>query len=249
MTQALLATTRAPAPIRQALAEPAKRGTAPFAELLETARRESGFKTDARNPQSTATGLFQFTEQTWLELVRRHGAKYGAGEAAAKIVRDPATGRNEVPGGEDRSAILALRKDSKLAAAMAGELSKSNRATLQRALGREPTYQEVYAAHFLGANGAVRLIRASEENPDLPANRLMPQAARANKAVFHDREARRFRTAGELAERLEVADAQTVGQTRGPISGASFTEGISTSRRAAGALSAQLTAQLAANEG
>lgn len=248
MTQALLATTRVPAPVRQALAEPAKRGTAPFAELVETARRESGFRADAKNPNSSATGLFQFTEQTWLELVRRHGAKYGASAAAAKIVRDPATGRNEVPGGEDRSAILALRKDSKLAAAMAGELSKTNRASLQRALGREPTYQEVYAAHFLGANGAVRLIRAAEENPDMPANRLLPQAARANKAVFRDAGERRYRTAGELADKLEVANAAPT-QPRGPISGATFTEGISLARRPMGTLSAQLTAQLAANEG
>jgi hypothetical protein len=248
MTHQLLAATRAPAPIRQALAEPARRGTAGFAELLATAQRESGFKTDAKNPNSSATGLFQFTEQTWLELVRRHGAKYGAADAASKIVRDPATGRNEVPGADDRAAILALRKDAKLAANMAGELTKTNRASLQRALGREPTFQEVYAAHFLGANGAVRLIRASEENPDLPANRLLPQAAKANRAVFHDREARRFRTAGELAERLEVANAGPAETPRGPISGASFTEGIVTVRRG-GVLSAQLTAQLAANEG
>lgn len=248
MTQALLATTRAPAPIRQALDAPAKRGTAPFAELLETARRESGFKTDAKNPNSSATGLFQFTERTWLDLVRRHGAKYGIADAAAKIVRDRATGRNEVPSGEDRSAILALRKDAKLAAEMAGELSKSNRASLQRALGREPTYQEVYAAHFLGANGAVRLIRASEENPNLPANRLLPQAARANREVFRDSAERRFRTAGELAGRFEVAQSAPV-EPRGPVSGASFTQGISMSRRAGNVLSAQLTAQLAANEG
>jgi hypothetical protein len=248
MTQALLATTRVPAPIRQALEAPARRGTAPFAELLETARRESGFKTDAKNPNSSATGLFQFTEQTWLEMVRRHGAKYGIGEEAAKIVRDPATGRNEVPSAEDRSAILALRKDAKLAAEMAGELTKTNRTSLQRALGREPTYQEVYAAHFLGANGAVRLIRAAEENPDMPANRLLPQAARANKAVFRDSTERRYRTVGELADRLEVAQTASV-EPRGPISGATFTEGISRRLHATHALSAQLTAQLAANEG
>lgn len=248
MTHALLVSNRAPAPVRQALAEPAARGTAPFAELLETARRESGFKTDAKNPNSTATGLFQFTEQTWLDLVRRHGARYGLRDAAAKIARDPATGRNEVPSAEDRSAILALRKDAKLAAAMAGELSKTNRASLQRALGREPTYQEVYAAHFLGATGAARLIRAAEENPDQPANRLLPQAARANKAVFRDAELRRYRTAGELAGHLEVAHAAPA-DPRGAISGAAFVEGISTKRRASGGvLSAQIAAQLAANE-
>ncbi|MBL0930546.1 MAG: lytic transglycosylase domain-containing protein, partial [Alphaproteobacteria bacterium] len=222
-----------------------------FAELLATARRESGLKTDAKNPNTSATGLFQFTEQTWLELVRRHGAKYGMGDAAAKIARDPATGRNEVPSVDDRSAILALRKDAKLAAAMAGELSKTNRSSLQKALGREPTYQEVYAAHFLGASGAVRLIKAAEANPDQPANRVLPVAAKANRAGFHDRDAKRARTAGETRQRPDLA---AVTQTAARVCGAEFTEGIVVARgrrpdAAPNALAAQLQAQLSANDG
>lgn len=256
MTVETIVPRPAPAAIRQALAEPARRGTAGFAELLATARRESGLKTDAKNPNSSATGLFQFTEQTWMELVRRHGAKYGMGDAAKKITKDPVTGRNEVPSADDRSAILALRKDAKLAAAMAGELSKSNRNSLQKALGREPTYQEVYAAHFLGATGAVRLIKAAEANPDQPANSVLPVAAKANRAVFHDREAKRARTAGEVAQRL---DLDGITDTRGRVSGAEFTEGIVVARgrrpdaappnAVQNALSAQLQAQLTANEG
>ena len=229
--------------ISAAFGEPVRRGQAGFAELLATAKRESGLKADAQNPHSSATGLFQFTEQTWLDLVRQYGAKHGLKEAAKKIVNDPATGRNDVPGGEDRSAILALRKDPKAAAAMAGELTARNRKALATALGREPTYQEVYAAHFLGARGAVRLIQASEDKPETPSNRLMPVAAKANRAVFRDAEAKRYRTAGELAQHLEVNRS---GTSRATASGAEYLEGLAPARAV---LSAQLQAQVAGYEG
>lgn len=223
---------RISAQIRAALAESSRRGQAAFSELLATAKRESGLDPAAQNPRSSATGLFQFTEQTWLDLVRRTGARHGLGAEAAKIVRDPATGRYEVPGGEDRSAILALRKDPKAAAAMAGELTAQNRKSLTAALGREPTYQEVYAAHFLGARGAVRLIQAAEQSPETPSNRLLPVAAKANRAVFRDTEARRYRTAGELADHLTVAPAAK--------SGAEYLDGIAEARKATPLYLAQL---------
>jgi hypothetical protein len=145
-----------------------------------------------------------------------------------------------VPSQDDRAAILALRKDPGMAAAMAGELTERNRNSLQKALGREPTYQEVYAAHFLGARGAMRLIKAAEESPDMPSNKLMPAAASANRAVFHDREARRYRTAGEVAQRLEVAQTSTQPGRR------DYLDGIATERRTqAPVLSSLLQAQLA----
>jgi hypothetical protein len=123
---------------------------------------------------------------------------------------------------------------------MAGELTERNRNSLQKALGREPTYQEVYAAHFLGARGAMRLIKAAEESPDMPSNKLMPAAASANRAVFHDREARRYRTAGEVAQRLEVAQTSTQPGRR------DYLDGIATERRTqAPVLSSLLQAQLA----
>jgi hypothetical protein len=226
--------------IASALAEPAKRGKAGFDELLAIANRESALKTNAQSKNSTAAGLFQFTEQTWFDLVRSHGAKYGIGDLAGKIAKDHATGRNEVPSQDDRAAILALRKDPGMAAAMAGELTERNRNSLQKALGREPTYQEVYAAHFLGARGAMRLIKAAEESPDMPSNKLMPAAASANRAVFHDREARRYRTAGEVAQRLEVAQTSTQPGRR------DYLDGIATERRTqAPVLSSLLQAQLA----
>jgi hypothetical protein len=241
MSLDILKTSRLSPQIQSALAEPAKRGKAGFDELLAIARRESGLKPDAQSKTSSASGLFQFTEQTWLDLVRANGAKYGLAAQAKTIRKDPTTGRNEVPSPDDRAAILALRKDPKIAAAMAGELTEKNRKSLQTALGREPTYQEVYAAHFLGARGAVRLIKTAQESPETPANRVLPAAANANRAVFHDREAKRFRTAGELAERLQVAQVSPATKPNRP----EYIDGIATTRGTGGAvLSSLLQAQL-----
>ena len=238
-----LKTPRLSPQIQSALAEPAKRGKAGFDELLAIATRESSLKPDAQSRTSSASGLFQFTEQTWLDLVRANGAKYGLAAQAKAIRKDQATGRNEVPSPDDRAAILALRKDPKIAAAMAGELTEKNRKSLQTALGREPTYQEVYAAHFLGARGAVRLIRAAEESPETPSNRLLPAAANANRAVFHNREAKRFRTAGELAQHLEVAQTPPAAKPNRP----DYLDGIATVRGTAApnqVLSSLLQAQI-----
>jgi hypothetical protein len=88
----------------------------------------------------------------------------------------------------------------------------------------------------------VRLIQAAEQSPETPSNRLMPAAAKANKAVFRDAEARRYRTAGELARHLDVANAE-----RAAPSGAEYLDGIAPARGALPVQSAQLQAQLLAS--
>src|SRR3954463_15728862 len=63
-----------------------------FHYLLGTAMRESSLKPDARSHSSSAAGLFQFIDQTWLGLVKEHGAAHGLSDYAAAIARD-ANGR------------------------------------------------------------------------------------------------------------------------------------------------------------
>ena len=48
-----------------------------FGFLMGAARRESGYNPSAKAKTSSATGLFQFVDQTWLATLKRHGAKYG----------------------------------------------------------------------------------------------------------------------------------------------------------------------------
>jgi hypothetical protein len=51
-------------------------------------------------------------------------------------------------------------------------------------LGRPVCGGELYAAHFLGADAACKLIRASQSAPSANAAQIFPQAAGANHSVF-----------------------------------------------------------------
>jgi len=165
-----------------ALQNAAARTGADFNYLLGTAMRESGLKAGAQSATSSATGLFQFIDQTWLGLVKDHGAAHGLG-AQANAITKGADGRWHASG--DRDSILALRKDPTVAALMAGEYAKSTSASMSAALGRSPCGGELYAAHFLGPDAACKLIKLSENNPGASAAAQFPAAASANKSVFY----------------------------------------------------------------
>jgi hypothetical protein len=156
-----------------------------FHYLLGTAMRESSLKANAQSATSTAAGLFQFVDQTWLGLVKSHGAKYGLGSLAGAISQDDG-GRYHAANENDRQAILALKKDPQISALMAGEYAKSTQAAMQSQLGRPVCGGELYAAHFLGPDAACKLIRLNDSAPATSAASLFPQAAAANKTVFFD---------------------------------------------------------------
>jgi hypothetical protein len=155
-----------------------------FQFLLGTAMRESGLKSEAKSSASSASGLFQFVEQTWLGLVKQSGAKYGLGSYSDAISQD-GNGHYAVASSSDRQAILALRNDPRIAALMEGEYVKQARNTLEGALGRSVCSGELYAAHFLGPASACRLIRMNQAQPEANAASAFPQAAGANHSVFY----------------------------------------------------------------
>jgi Transglycosylase SLT domain len=157
-----------------------------FEYLLKTAMRESNFNPKLKSSKSSATGLFQFIDQTWLATVKQSGASLGYGRYADAIVRTR-SGRYVVPNGETRRAIMNLRYDPSANAAMAGAFTKANAARLARALGRAPSDGELYIAHVLGQSGAVRLISSAENAPQTDAARLFPHAARANHSIFFEK--------------------------------------------------------------
>ena len=154
-----------------------------FHYLLGTAMRESSLKPSAQSSSSSAAGLFQFIDQTWLGLVKEHGAQHGLANYAAAISRD-GDGRFHADAGA-RQSILALRKDPETAALMAGEYAKSTQGTMRASLGRDVCGGELYAAHFLGPDAACKLIKAAGSDPTTSAASLFPQAASANKSVFY----------------------------------------------------------------
>ncbi len=155
-----------------------------FDYLLNTAIRESSLNPTARAPTSSARGLYQFIESTWYTMVKEEGEKFGLGKFADAITRG-ADGQYRVNDPAARAQILKLREDPKVSSVMAGALAKRNAAELSESLGRKPTSGELYLAHFLGAGGAKRLIQLERTNPNASAAAAFPDAARANRSIFH----------------------------------------------------------------
>jgi hypothetical protein len=147
-----------------------------FDYLLGTAMRESGLNAQAQSKGSTATGLFQFIDQTWLGLVKRYGDKFGLSNYTSAI-KDTGNGHYTVDSQQTKQAILALRKDAKVSALMAGQSAQDTKQSLEGALGREIDGGELYAAHFLGEGSAKRLLALKDTQPNCVAASQFPQAA------------------------------------------------------------------------
>jgi Transglycosylase SLT domain len=187
LAEATAAISSAPSGVLAALHRAASETGADFGYLLDTAMRESGLKPQAKSNTSSATGLFQFIDQTWLGLVKQYGAKFGLSSYAAAIRQGP-DGRCHADNPADRQAILALRNDPQVSALMEGEFANQTRSALEQDLGRDVCNGELYAAHFLGPSAACKLIRMSEADPSANAAAAFPQAAGANRSVFYRRD-------------------------------------------------------------
>ena len=135
-------------------------------------------------PTSSAAGLFQFVEQTWLSTLKKHGAKYGYARYS-DLIQQGGDGRFYVNGAEARRAVMDLRLDPHASSLMAGELASDHASYLRGRVGREPTGGELYMAHFLGPQGSARLIEATRDSPHATAASLFPDAAASNHGVFY----------------------------------------------------------------
>lgn len=105
--------------------------------ISTTIDKESGGNPNAQNAGSSAGGLGQFTDGTWQMMMRQH----------------PELGLT--PNG---------RTDPDQALRAMGAFTEDNANTL-RQNGIEPTSGNKYAAHFLGAGGAIRVLRQSDDTP------------------------------------------------------------------------------------
>ncbi len=182
-----------------------------FEYLLATAKMESNFNPAAGASTSSAHGLFQFIDQTWLGTVKEAGSQLGYGKYADAISK---TGSNSysVSDPAARTAIMNLRDDPDAASSMAGVLTQSNSFKLTGMLGRRPTDGELYMAHFMGVGGAAKLISNAEDNPQATAAQLFPNAAAANHSIFYDRSGQ----ARTVSEVYSVISARYAGAANSP---------------------------------
>ena len=170
--------------VTAAIASASARTGVSFDYLMDQARIESGMRPDARAATSSATGLYQFTKQTWLGTVKQHGAAHGLDWAANAITKN-GDGRYSVADATMRPAIFDLRTNPEAASAMAAEFAADNGEYLQSRVGGNPEAVDLYLAHFLGAEGAARFLDAHRGDPDQEAAPLFPAAASANRSIFY----------------------------------------------------------------
>jgi hypothetical protein len=175
--------------IAGAIKQAANTTGASFEYLLTTAKMESDFNPTAGASTSSAHGLFQFINQTWLGTVKEAGAQLGYGKYADAITKSP-SGSYSVSDPSDLKAIMKLRDDPVASSAMAGVLTQSNSFKLTGQIGRRPSDSELYMAHFMGVGGAAKLISNAEDNPQASGARLFPNAAAANRSIFYERSGR-----------------------------------------------------------
>jgi len=182
-----------------------------FHYLLAKAAQESGFDNGAKASTSSATGLFQFTRGTWLDMMRRYGEELGFGDLVAQI-KESATGRLTVLNEDAEIQMLAMRRDPEVSSQFAAMFAGDNARTLETSLGRNASPAELYLAHFLGAWGATALVTTAEQDPAKPAVDVLPAAAHANKTVFFETDGL-ARTASQVIDWLKNKFTQRMDET------------------------------------
>ncbi|MBB3347616.1 MULTISPECIES: lytic transglycosylase domain-containing protein [unclassified Sphingomonas] len=207
------ALTPATGRVTSAIQRAAQRTGVDFNYLLGQAKIESGLNASARASTSSASGLYQFVEQSWLAVVKKHGSEHGLGWAADSIQQSG--GRFTVSGG-NRAAVLGLRNDPEVASLMAAEHASDNKDAIEASTGRTATGTDLYMAHFLGLGGARTFLSAMQNNPERSAASLFPAAARANRGVFFDSDGS-ARSLGEVYQRF----AGKLGDGAAPVGAAS----------------------------
>jgi transglycosylase-like protein with SLT domain len=186
-----------------------------FDYLLATARVESDLNPNLTMRSSTATGLFQFIEQTWLGTLKQAGPAFGYSHYADAISQT-ASGRYVVADPALRNEIMQLRKDPSANALMGGVFTQTNAAVLASRLGRTPSEGELYVGHFFGPYAGAKAIALAASNPTANAAEIFPAAAGANRSIFYDKQGNARSIAGataELIRRYQAARAQAAPTT------------------------------------
>ena len=217
--------TSAKTRVTNAIKTAADKSGVDFAYLMQKAETESSFNPKAQAKGSSARGLYQFTDSTWLDTLDKHAAKYGRADLASSI--DRKNGVAYVADPAKRKEILAMRDDPELSSCMAAELANDNAACLKEKTGVDANGTELYLAHFLGAGGASQLINKLQTSPSTPAASILPQAAAANHSIFYT-EGGRAKSVQEIydhfAAKFDNTGSTTVASAAGAANSNSATD-------------------------
>lgn len=142
-----------------------------YYERLKMAE-SSGIAT-AKAKTSSATGHYQFIEQTWKDLTKKHKLNY----------------------------TLADRTDPVKSKKVVELLTEENKQGFKKAVGKDPSDTNLYTAHFLGLGTAIDFAKAKPFTPAVKVVGM--QAARANKNIFYDNKTKKPRTVAEVHKILQ----------------------------------------------
>ena len=155
---------------------------------------ESNLGANTIAAKSTARGVFQYIDSTWLSLIKRHGKHIGYASYADALEYDPKTKRyntykNASISHED---ILNLRDDAKASALIKAYQIIDEQAVLKEYKeGNAPTITDHYIMHMLGLPLSRTFYRLKNSNsPILPANLkngMFSQAIALNPYFFYDK--------------------------------------------------------------
>ena len=170
--------------------------SADFGLLMAQASRESGFKANAKSSTSSAAGLFQFVDSTWLDMVHRFGDKYGVGDLAQQISQT-SSGKLVVANSGTRQKISRppLRSDL---------IRRARRRIFEAEPGHHRTIDRPAAVARRSLYGAFSRCRRRDRIPQGTrhqrkhvAAKILPDAAAANPSIFYDASGR-AKTVGEI---------------------------------------------------
>jgi len=150
--------------------------------LMAIADKESSLAVRAKASTSSAEGLFQFIESTWMRVVRDFGAAHGLAAEAGLVAEGP--DGLDISDPQERARVLGLRRDPYLSAVMASEMLSRDATRIGSRIGRPLTHGEIYIAHFLGPDDAGAFMDKVANSPGTVAARILPRPARANRPIF-----------------------------------------------------------------
>jgi hypothetical protein len=175
-----------------------------FSYLMELAAVESNFDPQARAKTSTASGLYQFKDESWLDAIQAYGEDYGLGYYVEQVgyrLDDDGMMQPFIEDTAVQQRVLELRFIPRLAALMAAEQVRSSREQLAYSLERQPDRTELYLTHFFGTSGAISFLKELAVNPGRIAGEIFPGPARRNRSIFQTRN-RTPRTVAEIYQLL-----------------------------------------------
>jgi len=123
---------------------------------------------DGTMAMSSAHGFGQFTDATWRQMLREHGAAYGVPHAATLTT----------------AQANAYRTDTRLQAAMLAEFTRQNIAT-GRNLGGQDDVANVYALHNLGGGDGRTFLRTLANDPGARVDDVLPDSVIRNNASLY----------------------------------------------------------------